>query len=417
MLRKFLSLAVCLALCLTLSAEVQAREHGDIYQLKQVLALSRHGVRAPLYGKDSFAVRSTPHQWLAWSARPGELTVKGGAAETLMGQYFRLWLEDEGLIPHNYLPARGEVRIYANSFQRTIATARFFSAGMLPLGGFEVERHMELNEPDPVFMPSPPEFTPALEEQTLKEVDAVGGVEQFGAGLQKDCDITMAVLDFDKSQEGRKQGTIRASDISLKLAKGLSIRGELRNLHRSADALVLQYYEEPNDRKAAFGHKIGKEEWLSIGRVAYCTLDFLYTTPTYDAIFAHGLLSTMQQELANEQRKFTFLCGHDINLATVLPALGVEDYILEGSLAPRTPLSGKLVICVWQGEDGDYADLRLVYPGLEQIRYLEPMSLEQPPQIRHLQLKGLTANESGLYRLEDLQKRFASALSVKHQYQ
>ena len=416
-MRKFISLLlVCLAICLTQVAAVQAREHGERYQLKQVLALSRHGVRAPLYGKDSFAARSTPHKWLDWSAQPGELTVKGGAAETLMGQYFRLWLEDEGLIPHNYLPAAGEVRIYANSFQRTIATARFFTAGMMPLGNIEVERHLAINEADPVFMPGAPNFTPALEKQTLKEVESVGGIKQFGAKLQEDCNITSEVLDFGRSPEGKGQGSINASDISLNLDKGLKIEGALRNLHRSADALVLQYYEETNDKKAAFGHEIGLQEWLAIGRVAYCTLDFLYTTPTYDAIYAHGMLSTIQQELANDQRKFTFLCGHDINLATVLPALGVEDYVLEGSLAPRTPLSGKLVICVWQGEDGEYADLRLVYPGLEQLRHLEPLSLARPPQVKRLKLKGLRANEDGLYRLEDLQERFASALAVKAKY-
>ena len=62
----------------------------------------------------------------------GRITVRGGTLETAMGQYFRKWLEAEGLFEQNYQPADGAVRIYANSKQRTIATAKFFSSGLLP---------------------------------------------------------------------------------------------------------------------------------------------------------------------------------------------------------------------------------------------------------------------------------------------
>ena len=48
-----------------------------------------------------------------------------------MGQYFRLWLEKEGLFPENYIPRDGAVRFYANGLQRTQATAHYFSAGLL----------------------------------------------------------------------------------------------------------------------------------------------------------------------------------------------------------------------------------------------------------------------------------------------
>ena len=45
-----------------------------------------------------------------------------------MGQYFRLWLENEGLFPENYIPRDGAVRFYANGLQRTQATAHYFSS-------------------------------------------------------------------------------------------------------------------------------------------------------------------------------------------------------------------------------------------------------------------------------------------------
>ncbi|MCR5705071.1 MAG: histidine-type phosphatase [Eubacterium sp.] len=55
------------------------------------------------------------------------------------------------MIPENYHPEDGAVRIYANSKQRTIATARYFTSGLLPTSKTEVETHMEFDVMDPVI--------------------------------------------------------------------------------------------------------------------------------------------------------------------------------------------------------------------------------------------------------------------------
>lgn len=70
-----------------------------------------------------------------------------------MGQFFRKWLEQEGLFPENYMPEDGAVRFYANSMQRTIATAQYFSSGLLPVANVRIEHHEQLNKMDPVFTP------------------------------------------------------------------------------------------------------------------------------------------------------------------------------------------------------------------------------------------------------------------------
>ena len=53
--------------------------------------------------------------------------------ETVMGQYFRLWLEKEGLFSENYRSNEQMVRFCANAKQRTLATARYYSAGLPPV--------------------------------------------------------------------------------------------------------------------------------------------------------------------------------------------------------------------------------------------------------------------------------------------
>ena len=112
---------------------VASAQAADNYKMTGVVVLSRHNIRAPLVDKDSALAKVTPHKWIKWTSAPAELSLRGGEEETIMGQYFRRWLVSENLITENYLPAEGEVRFYANSRQRTIATAQFFSSGMLPV--------------------------------------------------------------------------------------------------------------------------------------------------------------------------------------------------------------------------------------------------------------------------------------------
>ena len=94
------------------------------YTLDKVVVLSRHNMRSPLSDGSSVLSQVTPHQWFNWTSKPSELSLRGGVLETIMGQYFRKWLESEDFSPENYIPEDGEVRFYSNSMQRTIATAQ-----------------------------------------------------------------------------------------------------------------------------------------------------------------------------------------------------------------------------------------------------------------------------------------------------
>ena len=82
-------------------------DFGERYTLKQVVVLSRHNIRSPLSGRHSALQRLTPHEWYQWSSAPSELSLRGGALETMMGQYFRKWLVSEGMMQENEIPAEG----------------------------------------------------------------------------------------------------------------------------------------------------------------------------------------------------------------------------------------------------------------------------------------------------------------------
>lgn len=65
----------------------------------------------------------------------------------------------------------------------------------------------------------------------------------------------------------------------------------------------------------------------------------------------------MLAELQQSGRVFTFLCGHDSNIGSVLAALETEDYDLLGTIENRTPIGCKFVIEKFKAKDGSqYAD-------------------------------------------------------------
>ena len=121
--------------------QAQTKRSDDFrakYTLKEVVVMSRHNIRSPLSSGGAAYQRVTPHQWFKWSSPSSQLSLRGGVLETEMGQFFRQWVVSEGLLPDNYRPEGDEVLFYANSRQRTFATAKYFSAGFLPFANVEI---------------------------------------------------------------------------------------------------------------------------------------------------------------------------------------------------------------------------------------------------------------------------------------
>ena len=119
----------------------------------------------------------------------------------------------------------------------------------------------------------------------------------------------------------------------------------------------------------------------------------------------------MLEELQNDERKFTFLCGHDSNIGSVLAALEAEEYSLPQTIEKKTPIGCKLVIEKWENAEGQwFVSLNLVYQSTEQLRNMTLLDLENPPMVFPIQLKDLSANADGLYPYETLVGRFVEKL-------
>ena len=392
---------------------------GD-YRLEQVVVLSRHNIRAPLSTNGSALAKATPHRWIDWTAQGSELTSRGAALETMSGAYFRAWLEHEGLADHNWRPDPGAVRVYANAKERTIATARAFAAGALPAAPVEVETHVAFDTMDPTFTPQTTYLTDAYADAARNQV-----ADRFGAGqmsavasdLSDSFALIADVCDLADS-EGYKSGEIGALDttdtgVAYELNKEPAMTGSLKLACQLSDALVLQYYESPDERGAAFGESLSQEQWSLISRAKDRYNDVLFSAPLVAVNVAHPLLGEIGRELDADGRRFSFLCGHDSNIASVLGAMGVRAYDLPGSVEAGTPIGSKLVFERWSSADGrQFGRVRLVYQDASQLRSGSMLSGYESPRSVTLDFDGVEKSADGLVDYAQLRERIASAYAA-----
>ena len=422
-MRKLNSLLLLLILTIICPALAQAQlQRSEAfkgkYKLKEVVILSRHNIRSPLSTNGSALSKMTPHEWTNWSSASSELTLRGGVLETEMGQFFRKWTIETGLFKDNYVPTIDEVNVYANSMQRCIATAQYFSGGFMPVANLRVNHRYVPSKMDPIFFPRLTKSTEAFRTEAMKQINAMGGKEGLvgiNKSLKESYDLIAKVLDM-KQSEYYKKGEIKDfvnndTQITLELNQEPGMKGSLKNANSASDAFILQFYEEPDGMKAAFGHKLTTEDWTKIAKVKDVYGDVLFTAPIVAVNVAHPLLQYMYDELNDKDRKFTFLCGHDSNIASVDAALGVEEYSLPNSIEKKTPIGSKLVLEKWVDAAGKaYIAVNLVYQSTDQLKQMSLLDMQHTPQIFSLKLKGLNQNTDGLYTFEDVNARFLQAI-------
>ena len=413
-------LLALLAFLLPLSASAEQPEQENAYTLDKVVVLSRHNIRSPLTDGGSMLGKITPHTWFSWTSASGELSLKGAVLEMFMGQYFRLWLEDAGLIPVNWHPDEQAVRFYANAKQRTQATARYFSAGFLPVSVVPVEMHAEYDTMDETFAPKLRFVSDAYIQAVLDEIAAMGGekgIEGFSEQLKNAITLLIDVTDMEESEAYRsgEYGDLLKGEttITLDLEQEPKLSGPIKIATSVADALKFQYYEEPDALKAAFGHELTREDWLSLCGIVETYGKMLFTAPLVAVNVAHPLLQEIKSELEQDGRIFSFLCGHDSNVASVLAALDAEDYSLPDTLEPWTPIGVKLVFERYLDANGNgWYKIEMIYQDTDQLRNCTELSLENPPMRIPLSLNGIKTNEDGFIAESDLLDRFGEAVDA-----
>ena len=407
--------------------QAQTKRSDDFrakYELKEVVVMSRHNIRSPLVSGGAAYMRVTPYEWFAWSSPGSQLSLRGGVLETEMGQFFRKWLVGEGLLPDNCRPEGDEVLFYANSRQRTFATAKYFSAGFLPFANVEITHKYEEDKMDPLFTPKFTKMNDAYRQQIIAEMQTLhGGPQAWMQSVQPALTLLEDVIDMAHSPAAQNDTLhFLYDDTQIKLERDDEPRmsGGFTLANSVADALVLQCYE--SESMTAFGHELTLEQWRSICGIKAVYDGLLFTVHSAAVNLAYPLVSRIYEELHHEGRKFMFLCGHDSNLASIGAALRLVYPETEQAMEIRTPIGTKLVFEKWserqpEGEGTseigteEYVAINLVYQTVDQLQGRTLLSVEAPPMVLPVTVEGLTANSDGLYRLADLDARMLETMA------
>lgn len=405
------------AMTATISTQAQTKRSADFkakYQLKEVVVMSRHNIRSPLVSGGATYMRVTPYEWFKWTSPGSQLSLRGGVLETEMGQFFRKWLVGEGLLPDNHRPEGDEVLFYANSRQRTFATAKYFSAGFLPFANVEITHKYNEDKMDPVFTPKFTKMNASYRQQVINEMQALhGGPQAWMTSVQPALTLMEQVIDMAHSPAALEGDTLhfRFDDTQFKLEKGdePKMTGGFTLANSVADALVLQCYE--SESMTAFGHALTTDQWRSICEVKIVYDGLLFTTHAAAVNLAYPLVSRIREELNNPGRKFTFLCGHDSNLASISAALRMKLPETEQALELHTPIGSKLVFEKWSDGVDEYVAINLVYQSVGQLQGRTLLSTETPPMVLPVTVEGLTPNSDGLYRFAELDARFSETMA------
>lgn len=368
-------------------------------QLLQVVLLSRHNLRAPLVEGGALQ-QATPHTWASWEVPAGELTTKGGVLEVYMGRYLRQSLAADGVLPAHGCPAAGRFHAYANSLQRTQATAQFFIAGAFPGCAVAVEQRLQLGSMDPVFNPiirrSDAAFA-ARARQAMQRAEQAAALTQPLAELER-------ISDYPHSAAcaGRPACHLAGARSTFSIAAGKepSAYGPLALANGMVDAMLMERYQGVAASQTGWGRLNTPAQWQALARVRNGYQDILFGTPAVAREAAAPLLAHLQGLFTDPQAaRVTLLVGHDSNIGSLLAALGVGGYTLPGQ-DEKTPIGGLLRFERWGDRHTGEEQLRLryVYPTTAQLRDATPLDADQPPGSVVLQLPGCGADAQGFCR-------------------
>ncbi|CAI1543538.1 bifunctional glucose-1-phosphatase/inositol phosphatase [Serratia liquefaciens] len=404
-----------LLLCLPLFMTGTALAETNDYQLDQVLVMSRHNLRAPLANNGSVLAQSTPKVWPAWDTPGGLLTTKGGVLEVYMGHYFNAWLKQTGVLPQEGCPTAGSVYVYANSLQRTVATAQFFTNGAFPGCDVSVHHQDKMGEMDPTFNPIITDNSEAFNQQAL------GAMNAELASLKLDASYKQLekIIDYKDSSACKTDKhcdlTKEASKMSAVPGKEPGVAGPLRVGNSLVDAFMLQYYEGFPMKDVAWGKITTPQQWKQLAQLKDGYQDSLFTSPVVAQNVAKPLLTYINGALIGERKpdspKVTVLVGHDSNIASLLSAMEFKPYQLPHQYE-KTPIGGKLVFQRWHDKknDRDLLKIEYVYQSTDQLRNATPLTLKTPPQRVTMALKGCPIDKQGYCAWSDFEKTMKGIL-------
>ena len=398
-----IGLCFCLSAVLALTAQTPVKDpakNASHDELKFVVIVSRHGVRSPT-GKTDQLNRYSRQPWPTWSVPPGYLTSHGARLMTLLGAYDRELLAAQGLLASTGCADAPNIRIIADSDQRTRETGKALAEGLAPGCPLPVSALPE-GTVDPLFhslgagVGHPDHLlataaisgrigaNPAgLSEAYRPQLEALEAVLRGCAGvscLATDTQPLPSIFDIPSSIAPGAGGHL------------VELHTPLGTASTMAENLLLEYAEGTEAANVGWG-RVDLEKLRKLVQLHTANEDITQRTGYIARIQSSNLLfhvlQSMQQAVAahpvtgaltSPDDRLLILAGHDTNLANIGGALGLS-WLIDGR-RDDTPPGGALVFELWKKRDSAEYSVRTFYSAqtLDQMRNATPLSLGNPPE-------------------------------------
>ncbi|WP_047492551.1 histidine-type phosphatase [Terriglobus sp. TAA 43] len=378
----------------TLTAVAQARATSADDELRGVIVLVRHGVRAPIESE----IRASSYNaqpWPAWPVEQGVLTPHGTKALNLLGEWYRT--RYASLLDGSSCDKRG---IYAesNTSQRTIASAHAMLDGLAP--GCDIAVHQAAKgKRNRLFTGA---SGAAVNQQQL--TDAVDGrmannpdwyVHAFAVpmalmyhvmhdctALDKDCDANTPDFRAVRVKDGKAMPRNAREENPVSLGADF------------AEHFLLEYTEGMAMEQVGWG-RITRADLDQLMEMNTRYHDFMLRTPYSAQVVASNLADRIRatievtasgkavpRELGVATDRFILLDGHDGNLSWLGGLLRV-DWVLKDQTFNATPPGGGFVFEVHHSRSTGKNTVQISYVSqtLDQMRYLQPLTEQNGPSI------------------------------------
>jgi 4-phytase/acid phosphatase len=400
---------------------------GQADELRMVIVVSRHGVRAPIES-ETRSSRYNTQPWPAWPVAPGVLTPNGATLMSNMGSFYRQRYADLFRDPQN---CSRSIFAAANRTERTVSSAQALLKGLAPNCPIEVHVH-NAKSLDPLFEAAAFSSVANHEELAAAIRGRLGGDPQWWpSAYQRPLeDLQQILLNCEKQSPCKQSSAAKRllDDTSTVKAANISdmvvIDGPVSKGADFAENFLLQYTEGLPMAQVGWG-RVSRSELNALMAMNTSYHDYVLRTPYFSQIGASNLAShigaTLQQAadekpltgaIGSPQTRFLLLLGHDSNL-TWLGGLLHLNWLLPDQPLNATPPGSALVFELHRNVATNrfYLQVYLMSQTLDQMRYRTPVTTGHGPSIAKIFVPDCSTDASNRCPLDQFQKLLQSAVN------
>jgi 4-phytase/acid phosphatase len=376
----------------------------DDSELKCVVILTRHGVRAPLDSQMNFG-RYAAEPWPEWEVPAGHLTPHGHQHMALMGEYYRQLLTQQGLLSGDAKTDAPRIYLRADNDERTIATARELGTSLVPGRTLPVVAHPEAKT-DPLFRPM--KIPLGHPDRVLGAADVLGRIGGNPAILEQANQAAFTTLEHvllgesDKVPPGKSTVFDRPASVTAGNSDHtVNFQGPLQLAESMVDVFMLEYADGMPMDKVGWGRLTPARltELIQLHSLFFeLAQGSFYPSQAQGSNLVSHILATLGQAASGQpnpqafgtpSQKVVVIVGHDTNLINVGSLLGASWWLPGTHRNPVLP--GGALVFELRERRRDHQKIVCTYyvsQTLEQMRNLTPLSLEHPPAIAPIFLSG-----------------------------